>query len=250
MAEAMMANQVTRRVRRSRCPREVACQRCGLYALCVLAGLHDPQSQLLDQMLVRRRPVPKGGLLFCEGDPFHAVYAVKSGAFKTCTAIDGHQVQVIGFHLPGELVGLEAIRDGRHAFSARALEPSRVCELSFEHLDRMDDRIATFQEELVRGLSGQLAQVRWSVSLARRASTEARLAAFLLDLSSRYAEHGLPAREFRIPMSRYEIASFLGLAVETVCRLFQRFQSRGLLVASGKYTRLCDLNGLRALGGI
>lgn len=227
--------------------REVACERCGLYTLCVLAGLYDPDHTRLDRIVTRRQPLAKRGQLFREGEPFRGVYAVKSGAFKAFSTSGANKPQVSCFYLPGELMGLEAIHGGYHTYSVEALEPSQVCVLSFENVPQLKARMATFQEELVRGLSGQLAQLHRSVSHARSACKEARLAAFLLDLSARYAERGLPAWEFRIPMTRYDIASFLGLAVETVCRLFQGFQKRGVLVARGKYTRLCDLNVLREL---
>jgi len=225
---------------------EVGCEHCGLYSICLIAGLNEPDQDRLDRIVTRRQPLAKNDQLFREGDSFHGIYAVTAGAFKAFNSANGKKSQVNCFYLPGELMGLEAIHGGYHTYSLEALEPSQVCVLSLEKVSLLQIRTVSFQEELVRGLSGHLAQLHRSVS-ARVLAREARLAAFLLDLSSRYAERGLPAGEFRIPMTRYDIASFLGLAAETVCRLFQGLQKRGVLVARGKYTRLCDINVLREL---
>ncbi len=243
----MVGEQLIPRRRARCCSDEVRCEACGLYALCRTAGLENPDSDLLDRIVARHQPVAKHEILFGAGDAFATVYAVKSGAFKTSITPDDGREQIIEFHFAGELLGLDGIAWGRYPYTARALEPGSVCAMSFDHLDLLGARFTEFQSHLIHQLGGRLAQDQWASTLARRYSAEERLAGFLLSVSERLGAHGFSADEFRLPMSRDDIASYLGLATETVCRLFRRFQAEGMVIARGKYTRLCDLDALRGL---
>ncbi len=221
-----------------------------MYALCRIAGLDDTDSQLLDRIVARRQPVAKGQVLFRAGDPFTTVYAVKEGAFKSTLSMEEEQAQVVEFHFPGELIGLEAISRGRYQHTTEALESGSVCAMGFDNLDLLGDRFAEFQGQLIQQLGGQLAQDRWSAMLARRCTAEERLAGFLVSVGERLTRRGFSAEQFRLPMGREDIASYLGLATETVCRLFRRFQADGLLFIRGKHTRLRDPQALRELSKI
>lgn len=240
---------LSRRCRSAGCG-EVACQQCGMYALCRIAGLDDGDSRLLERIVARRQPVTKGELLFRAEDPFTKVYAVKAGAFKSTLPMEADQEQVVEFHFPGELLGLEAISRDRYQHTTQALESGSVCAMGFENLDLLGERFAEFQGQLIHQLGGQLAQDRWGAMLARRYTAEERLAGFLVSVGERLAARGFSAEQFRLPMGREDIASYLGLATETVCRLFRRFQADGLLFIRGKHTHLRDPEALRRLSRI
>ncbi|MCP4041346.1 MAG: helix-turn-helix domain-containing protein [Gammaproteobacteria bacterium] len=224
---------------------EVACENCGLYGILGVVGKLEPSApDDLDRILRKNQSVTKGENLFRAGQPFHALYAVKKGSFKSYTFLEGGQEQVVGFQFPGELLGLEAVSSPHYAYSARALEDGSVCELRFEDLGLMKEHLHPFQEQLIRILSGQLLREQRQNVLSARQSAEERLAAFLIGLSRRLAERQLAETKFRLAMSRQDIASYLGLAVETVSRTFKLFQARGLLSVKSKRIRLIDRPGL------
>lgn len=230
------------------CNTEVACANCGLYGvLGVVSKLEQSTPDHLEKILKKRQAVSKGENLFRAGQPFHGLYAVKSGSFKSYSFLEGGQEQVVGFHFPGELLGLEAVSSARYAYSSRALEESSVCELKFEEMDLMQDHFQQFQEQLILLLSNQVLLERRQCGLSIRQSADERVAAFLIGLSSRREEHKLAATEFRLTMSRQDIASYLGLAIETVSRILKLFQQRGLLAVRGKQIKLMDKHGLREI---
>lgn len=219
----------------------VRCEDCGLYGICLVAGLGDEASTLLDRLVGRRQPVPRGAVLFAHGQTFDGVYAVKHGSFKTTVPMAEGGEQVVGFHFPGELLGLEAIKAGRHHFTAQALESASVCKLRFDDLQALGKRLPDFQYQLIQAMSEQVLAAQSLSELTGKQGSEERLAAFLVNLSNRLRMRGLHSTDLRLSMSRQDIGSFLGLAMETVSRLFTRFQEEGLLDVQRKRIRILDL---------
>lgn len=226
---------------------KVACQDCNLFQLCLPVGIESDDLQELDRIIKRRRPVRRGEHLFEVGEPFTAIYAIRSGSIKSYTPTADGQERVTGFHLPGELLGLGAIHAQTHPCGAKALETASVCELPFDRLEELSARIPSLQHQLLRVMSAEILHDQGLLTLLGKKGAEERLAALLISLSERYAERGFSHQEFHLSMSRSEIANYLGLAVETVSRLFTRFQEEGLLTAQRKYVRLLDLPRMREL---
>lgn len=221
-------------------PDTVDCPRCDFFGILrVLDAVRDDSR--VNCILKRRQPLAKGETLFRAGQPFHAACAVTGGSLMSYGLLDGGEEQILGFHFPGELFGLDGIKTGRYAYTTRALEPSLVCELHFEDLDQLGNHYPAFQTQLIELMSRQILHVQRQNLLAARQYSEERLAAFLLNVAGRFAVRGFPATEFRLPMSRQHISNYLGLAVETVSRLFQQFQEQALLVVSAKRLRLLNV---------
>lgn len=226
-----------------------ACKQCSLMRLCLPMHVGNDGLQRLDRIIQRRRPVRRGDHLFHAGDRFEAVYAVRSGALKTYTATEDGQEQVTGFHLPGELVAMDAIGPGTHPTSAKALETTSVCEIPFARLEELANRIPDLQHHLFRLLSNEIHSDHEMLLTLGKMPAEARLAAFLLNLSARFRQRGYSPTEFLLPMSRNDIGNYLGLAVETVSRLFTRFQEEGVLSVDRRDILIPDLDRLREYTG-
>ena len=244
--ELIMANSKLNKC--NTCKTEVGCNNCNLFGVLNLLGnfLHE-EPDTVERILRRRDPIEKGEALFQTGDTFKAVYAIKSGSFKTYSWLSDGKEQVIGFHFPGELLGLDSVRSPNYSCNAQALEQGNVCQLQFEDLDLLGNRLPQFQEQLIQMLSNQiLMDQKQSLVLGRQRADE-RLAAFLIDLSNRFKGRGLPFIEFHIAMSRQDIASYLGLALESISRQFTRLQEQGLLRASGKLVTLTNIPALEEL---
>lgn len=225
----------------------VACRNCTLTSLCLPMGLAPEDVERLDDIVKRTRPLHRGDVLFREGDRFRSLFVVKTGSLKTFAPSRESGEQVLSFHMPGEILGLDAIDKGAHACSASALETSAICEIPFGRLEELTALIPSLQHQMYRLLSKEIGQDTDLLLLLGKKNAEERLAAFLLSFSQRLHKRGLSATDFHLSMSRHEIGNYLGLAVETVSRLFTRFQDDGLVRVERKHIELLDLQGLEEL---
>lgn len=227
----------------------VACKNCTLSTLCLPMGLAPEDVERLDDIVKRTKPLHRGDYLFRSGEGFRSLYVVKTGSVKSYAPSEEGGEQVLGFHLPGEIIGLDAIGTEVHACSARVLETSAICELPFSRLEELTVTIPSLQHQMYRLLSKEISHDTEMLLLLGKKNAEERLAAFLVNMSKRLHRRGLSPTDFHLSMSRHEIGNYLGLAVETVSRLFTRFQEEELLKVDRKHVQLLDLAGLEALLG-
>ncbi len=230
-------------------PHQTHCQDCSLAPLCLPLSLNLEDMDALDQIVKRGRPLKKGEFLFRQGDAFDSVFAVRAGALKTFTLSDGGEEQITGFHLPSELVGLSGVDNDSHPVSAQALETTSVCEIPFERLDELAVQLPVLRRQLMRIMSREIRDDQQMMLLLSKKSADERIATFLVNLSARFRARGFSANQFRLAMSRSELGNYLGLAVETVSRVFTRFQQQGLIDAEGKEIHILDPIELCALAG-
>ena len=224
-----------------------SCAECALGQLCLPAGVGDEDLKRLDEIVRARRPLDAGACLFAAGSAVRALYVVRGGALKTFSQDPAGNEQVLGFHLPGELVGLDGLSSGQHACTAVALERSSVCEVPFADLERIAQRVSGLQRQLMRVASRELIEDhRHLVMMGRRQALE-RLAIFLISFADRHAALGRSGELLHLPMSRYDLANYLGLVVETVSRLFTRLHDQGILEVERKTVRILDRARLDAL---
>ena len=141
-------------------------------------------------------------------------------------AEDGRE-QVSGYHMLGDIVGLDGIGTDRHGCQAVALEDTDVCVLPFERIEDLARSLPPLQHNLHRLLSKEITRDQNIMLLLGSMRAEERLAVFLLTLADRYKRRGYSSTEFVLRMTREEIGSYLGLKLETVSRLFSRFQEEG-----------------------
>ncbi len=230
-------------------PHKVACSDCTLFQLCLPVGMDASDLARLDGIIQRRRPLQRGEFAFRMGEDFHSIYAVRSGSVKTFILTEDGREQVTGFHLPGELLGLDAISGEAHPCTARALETASLCEIPFDQLETLWTVIPALPRQLMRVMGKEILHDQTLLMLMSKSNAEERLAAYLLNLSMRFGRRGYSVREYNLSMSRSDIGNYLGLAVETVSRIFTRFQDEGVLSVQRKYVQLLDMERLKALAG-
>ncbi len=218
----------------------VSCQHCSLSALCIPNSLTREEMDIVDAEIKRSRPLQKNGKLFETGDKFTSLYAVRSGAFKAFNIDAAGEEHVVGFFLPGELIGLDAIDGGSHPTSAKALESSTLCEIPFKQIEALSTKIHNLQSYMYRLLSKEIRQDQQLHLLLSKKTAEEKIGTFLLNLSGRYQDRQLSATLFRLPMARTDIANFLGLAVETVSRVLTRLHAQQVLKVDGKEVEILD----------
>lgn len=219
---------------------QVKCPTCKLQDLCLSEGLDAETIRQVDELMTARIRLRKGETLFRMGDKFTSLYAIRSGSFKTVLLSEDGQEQIAGYHMPGEIIGTDGVGADAHGCQAVALEDTEVCVLPFERLEALSRQNVRFQHNLHRLLSREIARERAVMMLLGTMDAEQRLATFLLDLSQRYQVLGYSSCEFVLRMTREEIGSYLGLKLETVSRLFSRFQREGLLQVQGRVVKLLD----------
>ncbi|WP_119395372.1 fumarate/nitrate reduction transcriptional regulator Fnr [Salinibius halmophilus] len=223
-----------------------ACKTCSLHPLCLPLSLDDNEIDKLDNIIRRGRPIRKGEHLFHQGDKFSAVYAVRTGTLKTYTLTSDGEEQITGFHLASEIIGLNAYDLDEYPASAKALETTNVCEIPIDRLDELSGDLPELRRQLMRMMGKELRADERMMLLLSKKTAEERLSSFLLSLSQRFARRGFSGTTFRLTMSRADMANYLGLAVETVSRVFTRFQKQGLidLLGNAKEINITDMDGL------
>jgi CRP/FNR family transcriptional regulator, anaerobic regulatory protein len=222
------------------------CDSCCVGTLCLPGGLRDDDLRPLASLSLVTRRFSAGESIYRDGDPFRFVYAVRSGTCKTTLLRhDGHE-QVAGFHLAGDFMGLEGLAEGVHGTTAAALEDSQVCLIPYQRLRSATAAFPGARDLLSHVMSREIIHEHSLLVLLGLTDAPQRLAAFLLDLSQRYAARGWSPCEFQLRMSRGDIASFLGVTLETISRTFSLLQRRGFIAKQGRRIRLLDLDGLRA----
>lgn len=220
------------------------CSTCSLAELCLPMGLDRIDVEQLDDVVSQSSPLHAGDHLYRKGDAFQALYAVRSGYLKTYVVDDTGREQVLGFYLPGELVGLDAIYPEKHQCNAVALDTASVCELPYEKLSDLAEHLPSLQKQMFRLLSKDISN---SQALTGDFTAEERLAAFLLGLSARLKVRGYSATHFLLAMPRRDIANYLRLATETVSRVFKRFQDDQLIAVERRDVRLLDIPRLEKI---
>ncbi len=229
--------RVIRRIQSGGCA--IHCQDCSISQLCIPFTLNAHELDQLDNIIERKKPIQKGQTLFKAGDELKSLYAIRSGTIKSYTITEQGDEQITGFHLAGDLVGFDAIGGLKHP----------MCEIPFETLDDLSGKMPNLRQQIMRLMSGEIKGDQDMILLLSKKNAEERLAAFVYNLSRRFAERGFSPREFRLTMTRGDIGNYLGLTVETISRLLGRFQKSEILSVKGKYITIENADALSVLAG-
>ncbi len=181
--------------------------------------------------------------IFGEGEQADYVYKVVSGAVRTYRVLADGRRQIGGFHLAGDVFGLEF--GEQHAFSAEAVSESRILVVKRSALMGLAARDSEVARQLWTLTGRELARVQEHIVLLVKTAQE-RVAAFLLEMAERR-----PAGDaVELPMSRQDIADYLGLTIETVSRTLSNLESEAAIeVSHSRRIVLRNRVALRAMNG-
>jgi len=227
----------------------IHCQTCSISQLCLPVMLAESEVEHLDRIINRGRPLSKGEFLYHAGDDFTALYAIRSGSLKSFTVTSEGEEQITGFHLPGEIVGLDAIVNSKHPSFTKALETSMICAIPFEQLEQLSAQIPGLQHQVYRVMSREIMEDQELLTLLGKKNADERMAAFLVNLSARFARRGLSSTQFRLTMTRADIGSYLGLAVETVSRLLTKLHKSEIIQVKDKEVTILQPQKLSTIAG-
>jgi CRP/FNR family transcriptional regulator, anaerobic regulatory protein len=220
------------------------CSTCAFSAACMEQGYDKSQLRELHVLVEHTGPFREGEHIFREADAFNAIAAVRGGTVKTYVTDTEGREQVLGFFLPGEVIGLNAISQARYPCNAVALDSVVLCRFSFPNIAALASRMPGLQQQLFRLLSLDIGKASL---LAGNFTADERMAAFLVSVSRRFAARGFSARRFRLSMTRSDMANYLRLAAETVSRVLSRFQDDGLIRVERREVELLQPAQLDAL---
>lgn len=231
-------------------PKYVACDACKLSPICSPVSVGTHSYDFTGKMVNRRHYFKRGAMIFQQGEPASLIYAISAGSLKLMVAVKGTD-RVIDFRIPGELVDICSLNDGIHAYSAQALEDTYLCEIGKETLTDIASQIPEVQGRLMTVVNKELTSIQKTSMLLRgNVNSEEKIAAFVLNLAWRYQVSGYSSTEFKLTMTRTDIADFLGVAKETVIRLLKKLQQSDLIKLQGKHLTIVDMQGLQNFVGI
>jgi CRP/FNR family transcriptional regulator len=228
----------------------INCQNCSISELCLPFSLNAQELSTLDEIIDRKRPIHKGDKIFHDGQELHSLYAIRSGTFKTFTVNEQGEEQITGFHLAGDLLGFDAIGNNMHPSFAQALETAMVCEIPYDNLDSLSNTMPKLKKQVLRLMSNEIRTDQDMLTLLNRKNAEQRVATFLSSLSSRYHTRGLSSKEFRLTMTRSDIGNYIGLTVETISRLLNRFHKNQIIHVDGKLIKILDADKLNEVAAL
>lgn len=225
--------------------KEHSCSHCAMSQICLPLGVEKNDLDRLEALVQTSKTMSPSDRAFHQGDVFSKVYAVKSGTLKSIRVDEHGNEYVIGFHLPGELIGLDGIYPNRYSSSTVALDAVVLCEMDYEKLTELCSSIPALQRQLLRLLSRDIYESH--VSTAENADQTAiqKLAGFINNLSARYEIRGYSGKNFTLAMSRQDIANHLGLTPETVSRLLKRLKEDGTLTIENRHIKICNAKSMR-----
>ncbi|NNE38126.1 MAG: fumarate/nitrate reduction transcriptional regulator Fnr [Gammaproteobacteria bacterium] len=226
---------------------KVSCENCNLHELCLPRGLDKAELDKLDSIVTRTQPLHRGDILFRCGDSFSSIFTVRTGCIKLTTSSAQGEEQIIGFYLPGEIVGLDGIEKGVHCCTAEALDTSSLCAIPFDNLTNICRQMPNLNEEMFRVMGREISHENQLLLTVTKKHAEGRIATFLLSLSRRYKQLGYSEMEFRLAMSRSEIGNYLGLTFETVSRTMSKLQKQGMISINHKYITIEDMDALKEI---
>lgn len=219
---------------------KATCNNCSLAELCLPRGLGSDDLQTLDEIIQQRILLQKKQVVFKQGSTSGCIYAVRSGCVKTYTTAKDGEEQILGFHLPGEILGLDGLDNKIHSCSAVALNTSTVCELPISELNVLCVKMPGLQQQLLSLISDEISKDHTMLLLLARRNAEQKLATFLSNISERFKARGYSGDIFELSMSRNEIGNYLGIADETVSRLLTKFRDMKIITVDRKNIAILD----------
>lgn len=221
---------------------KIDCAQCNLSGVCLSNGLKPDEIKQFERIVKRKRPVKEDQFLYRQEDPSQSLYIVKSGSFRSFIwDIDGGE-QTIGFYLPGELLGLDALQQtDRHHCSVVALETSSICELPLQQLNYLVGLIPGLRNQFLRMIGSQIVSDQNNMVLLVNRTAIEKVATFLLMLSQRYYALGYSGKEFNLSMPRHDIANYLGLSLETLSRQLGYLIRNGAISVKHRGVQISDM---------
>lgn len=224
---------------------------CSLDFPCLPADLRSILGHECERLVVHYAdPLPKGTRIFGEGQEFSGLFAIRSGCVKKYHLMADGQEQIVGFFFRGDILGLSGVGGDVYMMTAETLDTTSVCEIPFDNLDRLAHTRPEVRRKLYELLHQQFVAETRLQNILRTPSSESRVAAFLVYLAEHFSNKGLSRTRLHLPMTRRDIANYLGLTVETVSRTFSQFAKNEILRVENRDIGITQPEKLQKIAGV
>jgi CRP/FNR family transcriptional regulator len=223
------------------------CKHCHAVSYCLSGKLDGEDLKDFTSLVKQRKPICRGERLFQSGNLFTSIYVVHTGSIKTYIESSDGEQQITGFYFPGDIIGIDAFDTGYHSSSAETLEPSSFCEMSVNRFKSLVREIPSLQHEFFCHISREIKNEQALMLLLGKMNSKRRLATFLLKMSDNIQIQGGSSQDINLKMTRHDIANYLGLAIETVSRLFTNYQNSEILGVNGRNIIIKNKNKLQSI---
>ena len=227
-----------------------SCADCRLSQMCLPYGFSHQELEQFEENISHKNALKKGEFLFKRGQPFKSLYAVRTGSVKVYMPTKNSGEQIVGFYMPGELFGFDAIGHAVHSWTAETLETASICELSYQKMLILFQQLPAFGKHFMSLMSKEIAYEHERMLMLGKRIGDARVANLLINIASRFHARGFSATQFNLSMSRQDIANYLGLTLETVSRCIGHLRDEKVLEVDGRYFHILDMPNLARLAGM
>lgn len=225
----------------------VDCRDCPVRQHCLPAQLDDAAIPRFRQIVTGHLSLAKQRKFLTRDTPFGHVFVLRSGQCKAEYPTRNGTRKVLGFYGPGQMIGLEGLGTHSYRFDAVTLCDSELCEIPYPLLAALMAEQAPLMAQFHMLLGIQLDRLQHAMLMLGGATASQRIATFLLDLGQQHTALGEAGDVFNLRMSREDIGSYLGLAVESISRVLTRFRAEGLINVSNRKIVVRDAAGLRRM---
>ncbi len=226
----------------------VHCQSCPINDICLAANLSDKDAARFNSIVLHPKPLQKSETLFYAGEKLSSIYAIRKGTVKTFNITQDGEEQITGFHQAGELLGIDALARKKHNSFATALECTEVCAMPYETLDQLATEIPQLHSKLMSVMSQEISRQYDLMMNLNQRTADQKLAGFLINLGLNNSNQS--GSDINLNMTRSEIGNYLGLALETVSRIFSKFKQQEVISLNCKKVRILDLDKLYKIAGV
>lgn len=215
--------------------------------MCLPVTLAPEELVKFEAAVANRQKIKRGSVIFREDDPFESLFVIRKGVFKTSVTLNAAHKQTMGFHIAGEIIGTDGLATEQHTCNAEALTDGELCVLSFRNLELLARQVPELQHHLYKAMGQEIARCQKLMLLLGNSHADVRMAGFLLELKHQSGEGDKASNELILPMSRSEIASYIGLKIETISRTLARFRQRKIIAVKSRSVSILDARKLEGL---
>ena len=207
-----------------------SCSNCDGEKLCLAFGLDETAICDFKSVIKERGPFSPGDTIYRQQDQFKALYSIQSGSVKTETVTADGRQSVMGFYLTGDLFGVDGIGGNTYPSDAIAIEKTWVCEIPYAELLKLCSGEPTLQQKFINRLGNKIHADEYSGKVVRNESASRRVMHFLYQLYWHQAREKSASLRLHLPMSKQDLASFLGLTPESFSRTLTQLQKQGHII--------------------
>ncbi len=231
---------------KSRLDLNIHCNRCSVSQSCVVSQLSHEETEKMNALIKKMAIIDTGEHLYHQNDDMKNIFALFSGCCKEYSLDKEGNEKINNFYFPGDILALESISTKKHIFSTLALQKSQLCLIPCETL------FLTMQESpmFLRQFTYMISQkIRHNNDIPITTNAKQRIAAFLINIFERLQVNEIPQEQIclSLPMSQFDIANYLGLAHETISRIFHLFQKNDLIKITHKKIDIINIHFLKSV---